>query len=141
MLLSLPDGVVIPDLDDRGLRKFALTLSIVIVALFWLLVPWAFETNRPLWPWIVAVLLGLIGVTMPSRLRGVYQAWMMLGLILNKIVAPIVLGLVFYLVVTPTGLVMRLAGKDPLSLKTPAGRESLRVASHTRDRDHMERPY
>ena len=48
---------------------------------------------------------------MPNRL------WMKLGLLMGKVVAPIALGILFFLVFTPMGLLMRLLGKDPLKLK------------------------
>ena len=45
------------------------------------------------------------------------KAWMKLGLILGKIVSPLVMGFIFFFVVTPTGIIMRLLGKDLLNLK------------------------
>jgi hypothetical protein len=47
------------------------------------------------------------------------RAWSRLGLLLGAIVTPIVLALLFFLVVTPVGLLMRLTGKDPLRLRGP----------------------
>ena len=65
--------------------------------------------------------LGLSGVTLvvtlvnPDLLALVNRAWMKLAEILNKIVSPIVLGIMFYGVFVPTGIIMRLAGRDPMT--------------------------
>jgi hypothetical protein len=63
---------------------------------------------------------GLSGVTLvvtlvkPALLTPLNRAWMKLAEILNKIVSPIVLGTMFYGVFAPIGIVMRLAGRDPM---------------------------
>jgi large-conductance mechanosensitive channel len=62
-----------------------------------------------------AVLLWL-GIVAPSRLSAVNRLWLKIGAVISKIINPIVLALLFFLVVTPMALVMRLAGKRPLRL-------------------------
>lgn len=62
-----------------------------------------------------AVLL-LLGMVAPSRLSILNKIWFKLGTFIAKIVNPIVLALLFFLVVTPMALVMRIAGKRPLRL-------------------------
>ncbi len=65
--------------------------------------------------------LGLSGGTLvvvlvnPALLAPLNRAWMRLGEILNKIVSPIVLAVMFYGVFVPTGIVMRLVGRDPMT--------------------------
>ena len=65
--------------------------------------------------------LALSGVTLvvtlvnPDLLAPLNRAWMKLAEILNKVVSPIVLGIMFYGVFTPTGIAMRVAGRDPLT--------------------------
>ena len=51
-----------------------------------------------------------------------------IGLVLHKIVSPIALGILFFLVVTPTGLLMRLLGKDPLRLRFDRSADSYWIA-------------
>ena len=68
--------------------------------------------------WIGAgVLFGLWGLAWPAGLKPVYRLWMTLAIILGFFVSRILLGLIFYLVVTPIGLIMRLIGKDLLDQK------------------------
>jgi hypothetical protein len=62
-----------------------------------------------------AVLL-LLGIVAPSRLSKLNKIWLRVGTAIAKVVNPIVLALLFFLVVTPMALVMRIAGKRPLRL-------------------------
>ncbi len=53
----------------------------------------------------------------PDALDALNRAWMKLGLLLFKIVNPIVMGLIFFTTILPVGLIMRARGHDPLRLK------------------------
>ena len=59
----------------------------------------------------------LVTVVSPSNLFLFNKLWMKLGLLIGKVVSPIVLGSVFFFLFTPIGIVMRLAGRDELQLK------------------------
>jgi hypothetical protein len=59
----------------------------------------------------------LVAVISPSRLLPLNKLWMELGLLISKVVSPIVLGSVFFFLITPIGIAMRLAGRDELQLK------------------------
>lgn len=67
--------------------------------------------------WALALGFGGLALVAPTRLAPVNRLWLRLGLALNRIVSPLAIGIVFFLVVTPIGLTLRLAGKDPLHLK------------------------
>lgn len=69
------------------------------------------------WSLGVSVVFFLFGLFYPLALRPLNLLWFKLGLLLNKIVSPILMGIVFYLIVTPMGLFMKLLGKDLLGLK------------------------
>jgi hypothetical protein len=58
-----------------------------------------------------------VALAKPELLAGLNRQWMKLGILLGKVVSPIALGVLFYCVITPIGLALRLAGKDPLRLK------------------------
>ena len=59
----------------------------------------------------------LVAVISPSHLLPFNKLWMELGLLIGKVVSPIVLGAVFFLLITPVSMAMRLAGRDELQLK------------------------
>jgi hypothetical protein len=72
-----------------------------------------------LWPWIagVAALFLLAALLRPVLLHPLNRAWLALGLLLHRVVNPIVMALLFYGAVLPTGLIMRALGRDLLALK------------------------
>ena len=76
------------------------------------------------WALVLAGLFLAIGLVRPGLLHPLNQAWIRLGLLLGKVVNPIVMGLLFFLVVAPTALIFRLLGKDPLRLSLDAGASS-----------------
>ncbi|MBR0714739.1 SxtJ family membrane protein [Bradyrhizobium liaoningense] len=71
------------------------------------------------WPWWcgAAAIFGATALAAPGLLGPVNRLWARLGLLLAAIVSPVVLAMLFYLCITPIGLLMRWAGKDPLRLR------------------------
>ncbi len=59
----------------------------------------------------------VLSIIAPSSLNSLNKAWYLLGLLLGRIVSPIILGIIFFLLITPTAIVMRLAGRDELRIK------------------------
>lgn len=72
------------------------------------------------WSLGVAGALVVIAIAVPRILAVPNRLWLKLGLLLGKIVSPIALGVLFYLVFMPIGMLMRLFGKDPLKLRRDA---------------------
>ena len=66
------------------------------------------------WALGIAAVFLLAALVIPKTLAALNRAWMRFGLLLHKIVNPVIMGLVFFLTVTPTALIMRALGKDPL---------------------------
>jgi len=140
-LTDLHDTELIPELDAAGLRKFGINTGLIVVGLFGLALPFIFELQFPVWPWVIALILIVWALIAPASLTGVYRGWMRIGLLLNRIVSPIVLGIVFFLVVTPMGLIMRLTGRDPMARRSNSNRKSCRIPSEVRHSKHVEHPY
>lgn len=69
------------------------------------------------WFFAVAAVFLLLGLAVPSVLAPLNKLWTKLGLLMGKVMAPIIMGLLLYLVVTPVALIVRLFGGDPLRLK------------------------
>ena len=70
-----------------------------------------------LWALLVGAIFLLAALVFPAVLRPLNRLWLKFGLLLHKIVSPVVLGIMFFLVITPIGLFLRARGKDPLRLK------------------------
>ena len=81
------------------------------------------------------------GVAAPTTLKPLYIGWMSFALLLNKITTPIVLGVVFYLVISPMALVMRSLKKDPIPKGFEESKNSYRLKSSETGRESFERPF
>jgi hypothetical protein len=98
---------------DRDGRRFAFpvgTAFFVLAAVLW----WR-EHETPMW--VMAALgtaLYAAGLVAPGRLGPVYSGWMKLALAISKVTTPIFMGVVYFLVFTPAGLIMRAVGKRPI---------------------------
>ena len=126
--------------DKKGLREFGLMTGGLFVGLFGLLFPWLFNFTFPLWPWIVAGVLSGLALLIPNSLKWVYQGWMSFALVLAWINTRLILSIVFYLLITPMGLIMRLFGKNPMKNKSPQS-ESYRSLTTPYSPKQMEHPF
>jgi len=131
----------IPELDTPGLRNAALKTGAVVGGLFGLLLPWLFGLDYPAWPWITAGVLLLWGLLAPASLGPVYRLWMKFGAALGWVNSRIILSLMFYLMIFPVGLFMRMLGKDPLMRRLESNKPSYRITSKVQPGKQMEKPY
>ncbi len=69
------------------------------------------------WSLIVAAVFLAVSLAAPAMLAPLNRLWAQFGLLLHRIVSPVVLGIMFFGVITPMGLLMRLLGKDLLRLR------------------------
>ena len=128
-------------LDRAGYRKFGLTTGAIVTALFGLLIPWLFGLHYPTWPWILGGTLGLWALVAPGTLQPVYVGWMKFGHVMNWINTRLILGILFYGIFLPFGMIMRLLGKDPMHRKLDEAVSTYRVKSHNDSRESVERPF
>ena len=101
---------------------------------------WPLRHGRPVRLWCLALSGALLVITLvrPSLLRQANRLWMQLGLLLGKVMNPIVLGLLFYLVFTPCALVLRWMGKDLLRVRwEPAAKTYWLPRDAAQDRSNM----
>ena len=98
----------------------------VFVAVFLIIALWPLVFGGTLrwWSLIVSALVALVTVAAPSLLTVPNRLWLRFGFLLHRIVSPVVLGIMFYLVVMPIGLLMRAFGKDFLRLRRNDSAES-----------------
>ncbi|MBX3627670.1 MAG: hypothetical protein KF892_21855 [Rhizobacter sp.] len=110
------------EVEGSSDRSFGVVFAVVflIIALFPLLHAGAVRW----WSVGVSAAFAVVAFTVPSILAVPNRLWMKFGLLLAKIVSPIALGILFYLVFTPIGLLMRLSGKDPMRLKADPNAKS-----------------
>jgi hypothetical protein len=131
----------IPELDRNGLRKFGVTTGAIVAGLFGIFFPWLLKAGFVLWPWVLFAVLAIWGLVAPMSLRPVYQGWMKFGLFMSRFTTPLIMGLVFFLAITPMALFMKLLARDPMQRKLEQDQETYRVASSKAARKAIERPF
>ena len=131
---------VIPELDRKGLREFGLVTGAIVAVLFGLFFPWLLERSWPLWPWAIFAVLAVLGLVAPMTLNPVYKIWMRFGLVMSRIMTPLIMGIVFYIVITPVGLFRRIFAKDSLAREFDDS-DTYRVTSKKAKPENLEKPY
>ena len=101
--------------SDRG-------FGLVFAGFFAILAAVSLWRGGPLWPWLGGIALAFLAVALlrAALLAPLNRLWMRFGLLLGRIVNPIVLALLFFAVFTPIALLARLLGKDFLRLRRDA---------------------
>ena len=105
--------------SDRG---FGLVFAVIfaIVALW----PLFGDGGLRIWALAFAIVFLLVALIRPASLRPLNLLWFRFGLLLGRVVAPVVMAVLFLVAVIPTALVMRVLGKDPLRLHFDPDAES-----------------
>jgi hypothetical protein len=129
------------NLSTPALRKFGFTLSTFFIGLFGLFLPWYWEKAFALWPFILGGILAVFALLLPKLLRYVYIPWMKLGHILGWVNTRIILGIIFFVLITPIGLVMRRFGYNAMARGYDPTLKSYRRVSEQRPIQHMEKPF
>ena len=95
------------------------SFGIVFFTFFLIIALWPLinDGNIRIWSLAVSIIFLILGIANSKILTPLNNLWFKFGLFLGKIVSPIVMGIIFFFVVTPTGIIMRLIGKDLLNLK------------------------
>lgn len=127
--------------DSHELRNFGLIMGAMLILFFGLLLPWIWGFAFPLWPWGLGGVFCGWGLVAPKTLAPVHSAWMRLAHVLGWINTCLMMSLVFYLLILPTGLVMRLLGRDPMKRGFDANVQSYRVESKPAPLENLERPF
>jgi len=96
-------------------KNFGLVFFVIFILIaLW---PLLSDGNIRIWSVIVSIIFLILGLLNSKILTPLNKLWMRFGILLGKIVSPIVMGIVYFGVVTPIGLIMKLFGKDILNLK------------------------
>ena len=95
------------------------SFGLVFFAFFLIISLWPLIHGEELriWGLFISIIFLLLGLFNSKILTPLNKAWFRFGIFLGNFIAPIIMGIVFFFVVTPTGLIMRLLGKNLLMLK------------------------
>lgn len=94
------------------------TFGLLFAAIFAILALWPLLHGAQIrvWALVLAAVFLVLALAWPRALSRLNRGWMRFGLLLNRIVSPVAIGVVYYLTLVPMGLVMRAFGKRPLRL-------------------------
>ena len=126
--------------DPKQLRSFALTVGGVF-AIIGLWPALLYGLPHRFWAIAIAAFLIVLGLAVPRTLVPFYAAWMALGHVLGWINTRIILGIIFYGLVTPIGAIRRLMGKDSMERQLRPDLKSYRVLRTARPPSHLTRQY
>ena len=103
------------DVKISSNRSFGIVFFIVflLIALY----PLTFSGEIRIWSLIISLIFLILGLLNSKILTPPNKLWFKFGIFLGKIISPLIMGIIFFLVVTPIGLIMRMLGKDVLNLK------------------------
>ena len=99
------------------------SFGIVFFVVFLLISFWPLLNNGSInfWFLLISLIFLVLGLLNSKILTPLNKLWFKFGLILGRIISPLVMGIIFFFVVTPTGYIMRFLGKDLLNLKFNKG--------------------
>ena len=95
------------------------SFGIVFFIVFLLIAIWPLLSSNEIriWSLVISFIFLILGIFNSKILTPLNKLWMKFGLFLGGIISPIIMGIIYFAVVTPTGLIMRILGKDLLMLK------------------------
>ena len=132
------------DVTKSDLRKFGFIMGTMFALIFGGLFPWIMDKTSetwPIWPFIVMAIFWLLALAIPESLRKVNEVWIKVGNVLGWINSRIILGVMFYLLIFPIGLLLKVFGKDAMDRKLESNSDSYRKISKVRDKAHLEKPF
>ena len=103
------------DIKISSNRSFGIVFFVVflLIALY----PIIIGHNLRLWSLAISLIFLFLGLANSKILTPFNKLWFKFGILLGKLISPLIMGVIFFLVVTPIGLIMRIFGKDLLNLK------------------------
>ena len=128
------------EITTKQLRSFGFTVGGVFALIgFWPVVIYGLAPRW--WSVVVATVLIVPALVYPKSLYWPHKGWMTVGHVLGWVNTRIILGVVFYAVVTPIGIVRRWLGEDPMGRQLRADLDSYRIARKPRPASHLTRQY
>lgn len=106
----------------REQRAFGLVMAAAIVVVT--LIHWLIRGHLALWPFYISAAFAVLGLVAPMVLKPVFVVWIKFSLLLNWIVTRLMLSIVFYLMIAPTGWLMLIFSEDPLKRRFDADAET-----------------
>ena len=128
-------------LTIKDLREFGFLTGGIVAGLFGLILPLIKGHSLPIIPWIIAIILAGLALFLPKSLDPIYRFWMKIGLYVGWLESRIVLSIVFFIILTPMALIMKLLKRDTMARSFDFQAETYRISSTIHPNTGMEKPY
>ena len=103
------------EINKSSNRSFGIVFFIVFLLIG--IYPLLNQEDLRLWAFIISLIFLILGIIDSKILTPLNKIWFKFGIFLGRIISPLIMGLIFFLVVTPIGIFMRILGKDLINLK------------------------
>lgn len=134
--------MVAENTSTEELRKFGLVVGLALAAVFGAMLPWIFDRPYPLWPLVAGGVLIALALLAPRALAWPHRGWMIVGHGLGWFNSRVILSALFFVLVMPIGLVMRVLGRSTMLRARDANADTYRITStRAADRKAMEKPF
>ena len=133
-----------PEVTKSDLRKFGFIMGGMFTLIFGLIFPWIGDKTSdtwPIWPLIVMAIFWGIALIAPQILRPVNNIWIKIGNVLGFINSRIILGLMFFVMIFPIGMLLKVFGKDSMDRKLDKNVDTYRKITKQRNKEHLEKPF
>ena len=126
----------------RELKSFAFTMSWAIPCLFSLLLPWIFDNAINWWPLVISTVLMTLYFAYPQGISPIYRGWMAIASVLGWFNTRVILAMVFYLIIFPIGILLRIFGKlQYRSRENPNEKSFWKSREIDLKKEDLERPF
>lgn len=122
--------------DTRELRQFGLGLSLLVVVVFWVLLPWLGDRPRPYWPLVSGGVVAALALAWPVAILPVYRLLLPVARVVGLVNTWLLLGAVFFGILLPVGWALRRLGRLQYLTRFDPGTDSYRIEV---SRDHVVR--
>ncbi len=126
------------------LRKFGFIMGAMFALLFGLLFPWMLDKtteNWPIWPFIILAVFWGLALIAPQALKPINEIWLKVGNVLGWINSRIILGLMFFVLIFPIGLLLKVLRKDSMNRRFNTNIKTYRRKTKSRKKEHLEKPF
>ena len=127
--------------DGKELREFGLGLALLIVLVFWGLLPWLGDRPRPAWPLVAGGVLALAALAWSVAIYPVYRLLLPVARVVGVINTWVLLGAVFFGMLLPIGWVLRLLGRLQYETRQDPGAATYRIDVDPDREVRLEEPF
>jgi hypothetical protein len=131
-------------MTTEELRKFGWVTGLMIILFIGVLLPWLADKNILDWQKItfpIGSVLIAWAFAHPASLTHIYKPWMYLAEKIGWVNTRIIMAILFYVIIMPIGIIMRVFGHDPMARQFQSQAQSYRITKEPQPKDHMETPY